>query len=180
MKKLKYILDNLEYWIAAFCLGLMTLLCFIQVVSRYLFSYSITWAEELSVMLFIIAIFIGAIGGTRRNQHMRLEMFVDQLPPRTRAIFKIISNVIFIIIAAILIYAIGINIQNLFTYKMKTPILKVPKWIPYTVLPVSLAFIIFRLIQENIQIVKDIRAGVYDKKPEAEEEADSAAKGKGD
>ena len=67
MDKFKKILDNLEYYIAAFCLGLMTFLCFIQVVSRYVFNFSITWAEELSVMLFIVSVFIGAIGGTRRN-----------------------------------------------------------------------------------------------------------------
>ena len=166
MDKFKKILDNLEYYIAAFCLGLMTLLCFVQVISRYVFSYSITWAEELSVILFIVSVFIGAIGGTRRNQHMRLEMVVDLFSPKTKAIFKIISNVVFMIVAAILIYAIMINIQNLFTYKMKTPILKLPKWIPYTVPPISLFFIIIRLMEENIKIVKGIKAGEYDKKPE--------------
>ncbi len=166
MDKFKKILDNLEYYIAAFCLGLMTFLCFIQVVSRYVFNFSITWAEELSVMLFIVSVFIGAIGGTRRNQHMRLEMVVDLFPPKTKAIFKIISNVIFMVVAVILIYAIMINIQNLFTYKMKTPIMKLPKWIPYSVLPISLAFIIIRLMEENIRIVKDIKAGKYDSKPE--------------
>ncbi len=166
MDKLKNILNNLEYYLAAFCLGLMTLLCFVQVISRYVFSYSITWAEELSVILFITSVFIGAIGGTRRNQHMRLEMVVDLFPPKQKAIFKIISNTIFVIVAAILIYAIMINIQNLFIYKMKTPILKLQKWIPYSVLPISLFFIILRLIEENIKIVKGIRAGEYDKKPE--------------
>ena len=163
MKNLKYILNNLEYFISALCLGLMTLLCFIQVITRYVFGYSITWAEELSVILFIVSIFIGAIGGTRRNQHMRLEMIVDLFDHKKKAVLKIVSDIIFIIVAAILIYAVCINIENLFIYKMKTPILKLPKWIPYTVIPISLFMIIVRLIEEIVKTFKDIKNGKYDK-----------------
>lgn len=114
-------------------------------------------------MLFIVSIFIGAIGGTRRNQHMRLEMFVDLFRPKTKAVLKIISDLVFIIVAAVLIYAVCINIQNLFVYGMKTPILKIPKWIPYTVLPISLFMIIVRLIEAIIKNINDIKNGVYDK-----------------
>lgn len=170
MDKIKKFFDNLEYYLSMTFLGLMTLLCFVQVVSRYVFSYSITWAEELSVILFILSIFTGAIGGTRRNQHMRLEMFVDMFSPKTKAKFKFVSNVVFIIVAAILIYAISINIKNLFLYKMKTPILKLPKWIPYTVIPISLFMIIVRLIEENVKIVRDIKAGVYDELPDSKKD----------
>ncbi|MDD5832440.1 MAG: TRAP transporter small permease [Clostridiales bacterium] len=170
MNKFKHFLNNFEYYLAAILLGLMTLLCFVQVISRYVFSYSITWAEELSVILFITSIFIGAIGGTRRNQHMRLEMVVDHFSPKTKAVLKVISNIVFILVCCVLIYAIWINIQNLFTYKMKTPILKIPKWIPYVVLPFSLCLIIFRLIQENINIIKDIKAGKYDNADEERKE----------
>ncbi len=161
--KIKYILDNLEYAVSAVCLGLMTLLCFVQVVTRYCFGYSITWAEELSVMLFIVSIFIGAIGGTRRNQHMRLELVVDLLKPKQKAILKIVADLVFIIVAGILIYAISINIQNLFLYKMKTPILRMPKWIPYMALPISLFMIIVRLLEGIIKTIKDIKNGEFDK-----------------
>ena len=50
--------------------------------------------------------------------------------------------------------------------KQENPILNLPKWIPYTVLPISLFFIIIRLMEENIKIIKGIKAGEYDKKPE--------------
>ena len=160
--KIKYILDNLEYAISAACLGLMTMLCFVQVITRYCIGYSITWAEELSVMLFIVSIFIGAIGGTRRNQHMRLEMVVDLFKPKTKAIIEIVADIVFIIVACVLIYAICINIQNLFLYKMKTPILKLPKWIPYTVLPISLFMIKVRLIEGIVKTIKDIKTGKFD------------------
>ena len=90
-------------------------------------------------------------------------MIVDLFDPRKKAVLKIVSDIIFIIVAAILIYAVCINIQNLYIYKMKTPIMKLPKWIPYTVIPISLFMIIVRLIEEIVRAFKDIKNGKYDK-----------------
>ena len=59
-------------------------------------------------------------------------------------------------------------IKNLFAYNMLTPILKIAKWIPYTVIPLALVLMSVRLIQEIIKICKGLRAGEYDKKNSAE------------
>ena len=45
---------------------------------------------------------------------------------------------------------------------MKTPILKLPKWIPYTVLPISLFMINVRLIEGIVKTIKDIKTGKFD------------------
>lgn len=60
-----------------FCMGLMMCLLFIQVISRYVFGYSLAFTEEISVILFILSVYIGAIGGTRRGQHLKIEIFDD-------------------------------------------------------------------------------------------------------
>lgn len=78
-KKLFWLFDNLEYLLSMFCMGLMMCLLFIQVISRYVFGYSLAFTEEISVILFILSVYIGAIGGTRRGQHLKIEILTTFL-----------------------------------------------------------------------------------------------------
>ena len=55
-KKLFWIFNNLEYLLSMLCMGVMMTLLFIQVVSRYVFGHSITWTEEISIILFILSV----------------------------------------------------------------------------------------------------------------------------
>lgn len=56
-KKLFWLFDNLEYLLSMFCMGLMMCLLFIQVISRYVFGYSLAFTEEISVILFIVRLY---------------------------------------------------------------------------------------------------------------------------
>lgn len=46
-----------------------------QVAGRYLFSYSIPWSEQLSVVLFIFVIFFGQNLVTKQDGEIRIEIF---------------------------------------------------------------------------------------------------------
>ena len=167
-KKISWLFANLEFVLSAICMASMALLCFIQVVSRVVLSHSLTFTEELCNILFILSIYIGAIGGTRRNQHLRLELVTNMLSAKGQAICKIVANICFVIINGFLFYGLLGIIKNLFAYNMLTPILKIAKWIPYTVIPLALVLMSVRLIQEVIKICKGLQAGEYDKKNSAE------------
>lgn len=168
-QKISWLLANLEFVISAIFMATMATLCFIQVVTRVVFGHSLTFTEELCNILFILSIYIGAIGGTRRNQHLRLELVTNLLSAKGQAICKIISNICFMVINCFLCYGMVGIIKNLFTYNMVTPILKIAKWIPYAVIPLSLALICVRLIQEILSICKGLRAGDYDKHQDSAE-----------
>jgi len=166
-KKLKWFFDNLEYILSMICMGVMMTLLFIQVVSRYVFRHSFAFTEEIAVILFILSVYIGAIGGTRRGQHLKIELLTNYLPEKGKVVCQILSDIVFIVVNFFLIYGSASVVMNLMNYGMRTPITRLPKWIPYAVIPIALVLISVRLVQDIAVQVKKLRSGELDQKKEA-------------
>lgn len=72
------------------CLGLLTTICVVclNVLLRYCFSRSISWAEEISVLGFSCVIFIGSAAVYRRHMHVGIDFVVNLLPAFLRAVIE--------------------------------------------------------------------------------------------
>ncbi len=172
-KKLFWIFNNLEYLLSMLCMGVMMTLLFIQVVSRYVFGHSITWTEEISIILFILSVYIGAIGGTRRGQHLKIELLTSALNPKGQAICQILSDIAFIVVNCFLCVGSYSVVSNLHHYGMETAITHLPMWIPYAIIPLALVLISVRLLQDIIMQIKKLQSGELNQKPEASEEEEA-------
>ena len=75
--------ERLEEGALALLLAAMTLVTFVQVVARYVFDYSFTWALELTTILFAWMIFIGIPYGVRVGVHIGVDVLVKSVGPRT-------------------------------------------------------------------------------------------------
>ncbi|MES2484274.1 MAG: TRAP transporter large permease subunit [Pseudomonadota bacterium] len=62
----------------------IVVLLFAGVVSRYVFGSPIIWADEVASIAFIWLAMVGATLAVHRNEHLRLSLVVDRLPPRAR------------------------------------------------------------------------------------------------
>lgn len=78
--------------ILAFCLGLMGILIFLNVLLRYCFNSGLPWAEEFSRFLFVWLTFLGAIGALKDNAHLGFTSLVQKLPANGKKIAYILSN----------------------------------------------------------------------------------------
>lgn len=154
---LKYVWQNLEFVIAALLLIIMVSALFAQVVFRFVLSNPIGWSEELAVLCFVMMVYIGAIGATKNEDHLRLELIVNLMNAKGKCIFNIISNVLFMIVNLIITYSIFTVALNLQKYGMRTAMLGFPKWIAYMVLPVCFLLMTYRLIQNTIKEGKKIK-----------------------
>ncbi|SFU61973.1 TRAP-type C4-dicarboxylate transport system, small permease component [Polaromonas sp. YR568] len=70
----------------AACLGVMALAVFINVVLRYGFGAGIAASEELSRLLFVWMVFIGATAAYPAGEHMAFTSLVGLLKGRPRAL----------------------------------------------------------------------------------------------
>ena len=52
----------------------------IQVILRYVFNYALIWSEELSRLLFVWIVILGAALGLSYGKHMVIEFFQQRLP----------------------------------------------------------------------------------------------------
>jgi len=70
-----------EAWLALlffFALGLTVLY---QFITRYVFNDSAAWTEEVARYLLICTVFIGAVIGVAKNNHIQVDFFFRFLPP---------------------------------------------------------------------------------------------------
>lgn len=155
---MKKFINQFEVYLGAFCSGLMVLILFAQVVARYVFNNAFSWAEELSLILFILSIYFGATGAILRNQHLRLSVLLDKLKPKTRLIFDIMNNLIFMLFNVVILYGIFPIVLKLQENGTSTAVLSIPKWMIYAVLPFLFVLMIIRLVQDCIIKVKKFKA----------------------
>jgi len=67
-------------WIIIVMMAMMTILVFLQVLFRYLFNTPLGWSEEIARFAFVWLSFLGAATLVRSDGHIRVSVFVDQLP----------------------------------------------------------------------------------------------------
>lgn len=84
--------------------GLMVLLLTIQVVGRYLFSYSAIWLVEGGQYSFVWCAVLGVLLAYRRRAHVALDYEWQVSSPWRRRITKTIVHVTSILFAACLLY----------------------------------------------------------------------------
>lgn len=94
MKILKWIDDNLEIYLVNFLLANIAVWVFIQVVLRYIFSYSLPWSEELVRWSFVWLIWVGISYGFKVRKHVAIDFLVNKMPQKLRLIIDLIINLI--------------------------------------------------------------------------------------
>ena len=74
--------QRISNWLLAACLGVMALAVFVNVVLRYGFGSGLPASEELSRLLFVWMVFIGATAAYPAGEHMAFTSLVGMLRNR--------------------------------------------------------------------------------------------------
>ena len=74
--------QRISNWLLAACLGVMALAVFVNVVLRYGFGSGLPASEELSRLLFVWMVFIGATAAYPAGEHMAFTSLVGMLKHR--------------------------------------------------------------------------------------------------
>jgi C4-dicarboxylate transporter DctQ subunit len=167
--------DTVEETSIAICLGLMTMITFINVVARYVFSDNILWAKEITEYLFAWLVLMGMSYGVKKHVHIGVDVVISSLSPAARKIFALLS------VAACLTFAVLLMIGSwkywypfaterawMETEDLPMPDMmqflatwmnegeryeKIPRWIPYLALPLGVALLILRLLQQAWRVI---------------------------
>jgi TRAP-type C4-dicarboxylate transport system permease small subunit len=125
-------------------MAVMVALVFTNVVTRYVFGFSVTWAEEFSQYLMVWIAFVGAGLALREGRHVAVEMVQDLLSPqskhRLRTLVACLMMVFFIVVAYF-----GILFAN-FAVNMQTPMMNISLAIPYACVPIGMTFLLVHLL----------------------------------
>lgn len=148
MSVLKFLDEHIEEYIVVVCLGLMSIIIFVQVVMRYVFNDSLSWSEELSRYLLIWMVNIGISYAVKKKCHVRITALDTMLPQRFKKILDIFSSLLVLCFAGTVMY-LGYLVVA-FNQKMgqvSQAMEFLPVWIVYLAVPIGFALTCFRTIQ---------------------------------
>ncbi len=146
--------ENLEVSIGVATLATLTVICFMQVVARYVFQYSFRWSEEISRFLVVWCTFGGSAYAFRKGAHVSITFVVDRLPGKMHFLVWIFSRLVTILFFAILGYNGWLHTVQQFANKQVAPATRLPVAIPYSAVPIGCVLIILRLIYQTVKEVK--------------------------
>lgn len=137
--------------LAALCLIVGILLNFANVIGRYFFHHAISWAEELMQYLMIAGVFLAAGSITLRGAHIRMDLAVQVMPKRLTVMLEAIAQVVFVVVAIMLIW-LGIPvIMQLIAFGQVSEALRLPTAIPHSVIPVGFTIMILAVVARVIE-----------------------------
>lgn len=102
-------LDTVSRWAIVACMATMISVVSVQVALRYGFSSSLDWAEEVSRLTFVWAVFMAIPHGAKAASHVGIDVLVKHLPTEVNSILqraiKLASAVLLGIVAVQATYA---------------------------------------------------------------------------
>ena len=151
----KKLLNHFEVYAGAGIFIIMTILLFVQVVTRYCFGHAVTWAEDVATILFVWMVYLGVAAAVLSRKHLKIDAFVEMLPFKAKKTLLIISNVIFLAFSLYIIFPMMSLVNNYAAKSAASPILKIPKALSYVVMPLCFLLTAIRLVQEIIRLSKE-------------------------
>ena len=178
---MKY-LDHLEEWIVSFLMAAATLIIFAAVVHRYaagvnipglqdwLLTINFTWAQELTIIMFVWMAKFGAAYGVRTGIHVGVDVLINRLDEKMRAkfiIFGLLAGAVFTgivgVLGAYFVWENGAHHAFLgltgrpfgdVPEGPTTPDLEWPTWMVYSAIPLGSSLMCFRFLQVLVSFIK--------------------------
>ncbi|MBB4265788.1 TRAP transporter small permease [Roseospira visakhapatnamensis] len=94
------VLSRISSVFAGVALAVLVSMTIASVIARYVFAAPFHWAEEISGLLMIWIIMIGAVSAERDNQHLSIPVFTDLLPARPRAALALVTGGLSMVVLA--------------------------------------------------------------------------------
>ncbi|MCG9690981.1 TRAP transporter small permease [Vibrio sp. Isolate22] len=102
-----FLLKNIEEILASIAISITVLVVIVNVVLRYGFGFVVPWSEELSVICFIWAVYLGISSCYKHKLHMGVDVVVAMLPEKAKIPFRLCVSVFLLalnILMAVLSY----------------------------------------------------------------------------
>ena len=144
------IVKNLEEILASIAISITVVLVIVNVVLRYGLGFTLPWGQELSVLCFIWAVYLGVSSCYKHNLHMGVDVILAILPKSTLIPFKLLVSIFLLGLNGLLAY---LSFQYTMLSNKTTPVMGMPYFWVNIVLVLSFGLMAFHTV---ILILNDI------------------------
>jgi C4-dicarboxylate transporter DctQ subunit len=163
--KVKF-LDHLEEWLIATLMGVATIVVFVAVVHRYasglaipgvqdwLIQQNTSWAQELTIYMFVWMAKFGAAYGVRTGIHVGVDVLINRLNTPWRNRFVVLG-----LLAGALFTGVVGTLGARFCYELSfttstSEVMEMPMWIVYLAVPLGSYLMCFRFLQVTWNFIR--------------------------
>ena len=143
-----------ELYVGCVLFLVMMVLLTIQVISRYT-GNAITWTEEISCIMLVWMSYLGFAGAITSRKHLRIDAFINSRSFKVKKVLLIVSNTVNALFSAALIVPMYNVIVTFAASNGVSPILRIPKAVSFSILPISMVLVVIRTVQECIRLGKE-------------------------
>ncbi len=138
---------NAERWLLLIFYVLIVMTIGVEVVRRFVLSYSSTWGEEVARYSFIYLAWIGAAAAVKERAHIRIDVILSFLSRTGQLIIYILGDLVMLGVAILaLIYSFDV-FQTALKFGVKTHGLGVYLAWFIAAVPIGFTLVLFRLLQ---------------------------------
>lgn len=152
MKKFNKKLDQITRFIAGISFSAMIIITSVNVFSRFIFSKSFAWSEELTYLFFNWTVFFGICGVYKRQGLISIDSLVKKLSQRGQRIAAILSfGFVAALNVALTIWGWQLTIGG---WARKTANLKIPYTFVDICLPIAMMIMCYYSVAYMIKEIK--------------------------
>lgn len=150
---------NAERWALLVFYVMLVATMFIEVLRREILSYSSIWGEEIVRYSFIYLAWIGAAAAVRERGHIRIDVILEYVGPRVKALLYIFGDLVMFAVAIVAVVYSFETVLVSAKFGSVTHGLRISQVWFLLAVPTGFSLVIFRLIQSFLRDVSDLRHG---------------------
>ncbi|MCW2131233.1 TRAP transporter small permease [Arthrobacter sp. VKM Ac-2550] len=133
---------------------LLTMLAFINVVSRYALHASLSWSTEIVIGLAVYLIMIGTSAAIRANAHPNFSLLSDAASGHLRIVVTVVIGIALTGFMVLLLWLGMDMVTSQLESGRATAGLRIPQWVLSAALPLGAAFGILRSVQLTVNRIR--------------------------
>lgn len=167
LRRFTYALAVVSAWLL-FVIGAMLTY---EVVARYFFNAPTIWAEELSRLFLIWAVFLASAGLMGRGEHIRVTALIERAPPAVQRAVDVAVHIFVAIIAGLVAwYGVPIAMNSFEVGRTTGSMLDIPSWWTQASIPVGFGLLALQSLANAVGLLlgRDVPALPPHSIPEAD------------
>lgn len=148
-----------ERWLCLMFYSMIVLTIVTEVFRRFGLSYSSIWGEEIARYSFIFLAWFGASLAIRNRSHIRIDILLNALGPRSKAGLYLFGDILTLLLAVVALWVSIEPVELSLKFGSVTDGLRISKVWFLMAVPLAFTLIVLRLLQSIWRDVQDLRHG---------------------
>ncbi len=150
MPVIKWLLRHFEELICCFCLSIIAIAVFAQVIARYVFEVALHWTEETAAICMVWAVYMGAALCVRERFHIRIMVAVQALPTRMGKPVIYLADLFWAFFCLFMLKVSWEYLYVFWRFPETSPSLGINQFYPQTILVIGYGLMLVRLAETYV------------------------------